>query len=150
MAFGTTQLDNASTPVSSVYVPGTASSDLTPLEGVNASTDGNGQKSAPAVVYPRGGLPMTSGTGTKSNVASSASSVTILASNVNRKGALVYNDSTQILYLDLSGGTASNSSYSVQIGSQGFFELPGPVIYTGAITGIWTSANGNASCTEFS
>src|SRR6266516_1683536 len=89
-------------------------------------------------------------TGTKSNVAGSASSVTILASNTNRKGAMIYNDSTAILYLDLSGGTASSSSYSVQVSSQGFFELPGPTIYNGAITGIWASANGSARVTEFS
>lgn len=89
-------------------------------------------------------------TGTKANVASSGSSVTILAANTKRKGAVFYNDSTQILYLDLSGGTASNSSYSVQVPSQGYFELPGPTIYTGLITGIWASANGNARVTEFS
>ncbi len=89
-------------------------------------------------------------TGTKSSVASSASSVTILASNTSRKGAMIYNDSTQILYLDLSGGTASSSSYSVQIPPSGFFELPGPTVYNGAITGIWASANGSARVTEFS
>ena len=89
-------------------------------------------------------------TGTKSSVASSGSSVTILAANTARKGAVVYNDSTQILYLDLSGGTASNTAYSVQIPSNGFFELPGPTIYNGLITGIWASANGNARVTEFS
>lgn len=94
--------------------------------------------------------PLTAGTGTRTSVGSSASSVTILASNANRKGAIIYNDSTQILYLDLSGGTATSSSYSVQIPSNGYFELPGPAIYTGAITGIWAAANGNARITEFS
>lgn len=89
-------------------------------------------------------------TGAKSNVPSSATSVTILASNANRKGAIIYNDSTQILYLDLSGGTASSSSYSVQIPANGYFEVPGPSIYSGAITGIWAAANGNARVTEFS
>jgi len=92
----------------------------------------------------------TSATGTKTSVASSASSVTILASNASRKGAMVYNDSTQVLYLDLSGGTASNASYSVQIQPNGFFELPAPAIYSGLITGIWAAANGNARVTEFS
>lgn len=90
------------------------------------------------------------GTGTKTNVASSATSVTILAANTNRKGATIYNDSTQTLYLDLSGGTASNSSYSVQVSPQGYFELPGPAVYNGLITGIWAAANGNARVTEFS
>lgn len=93
--------------------------------------------------------PLTSGTGTKSNVGSSASSVTILASNANRKGAVIYNDSTQVLYLDLTGGTATNASYSVQVPSNGYFELPGIVIYTGAITGIWAAVNGNARVTEW-
>lgn len=89
-------------------------------------------------------------TGTKTNVSSSATSVTILASNTSRKGALFYNDSTQICYLDLSGGTASTSSYSVQMPSQSLFELPGPVIYNGLVTGIWASANGSMRVTEFS
>ena len=89
-------------------------------------------------------------TGTKTNVGGSASSTTILASNTSRKGAMVYNDSTALLYLDLSGGTASSSSYSVQLPAQSFFELPGPTIYNGAITGIWASATGNARITEFS
>ena len=89
-------------------------------------------------------------TGVKSSVAGNAGSVTILAANPVRKGAMVYNDSTAILYLDLSGGTATTSSYSVQMPSQGFFELPGPNIYNGLITGIWASATGNARVTEFS
>src|SRR5260221_4317428 len=93
-------------------------------------------------------VPGGAATGTKSNVASSATSVTILASNTSRKGAVIYNDSTQILYLDLSGGTASNSSYSVQIPANGYFEVPGPVVYNGLITGIWAAANGNARVTE--
>jgi hypothetical protein len=88
-------------------------------------------------------------TGTKSKITSSGSSVTILAANASRKGAIIYNDSTQILYLDLSGGTASSSSYSVQIPAQGYFEVPIP-IYNGLITGIWASANGNAYITELS
>lgn len=95
--------------------------------------------------------PLTASTGAKTSVASNASSsVTILAANTNRKGALIYNDSTAILYLDLSGDTASSISYSVQIGAQGYFELPPQPVYTGAITGIWASANGNARVTEFS
>lgn len=87
-------------------------------------------------------------TATNSNVASSATSVTILASNTSRKGASVYNDSTQILYLNLQGNAASTSNYTTQIGPQGFYELPPPAIYTGTITGIWASANGNARVTE--
>lgn len=91
---------------------------------------------------------VTAGTGTLSSVASSASSVTILASNSSRKRFSVYNDSTQILYLNVAGSTASTSAYTVQIPTLGYFESAEP-INTGTITGIWASANGNARVTEF-
>jgi hypothetical protein len=93
--------------------------------------------------------PLRSSTGTKSNVAGSASSVTILASNTSRKWAVFYNDSTQIWYLDVTGGTSSTTSYTVQVPSQGYFELLGSPVYTGAVTGIQSSANGNMRVTEF-
>jgi hypothetical protein len=93
--------------------------------------------------------PLVAGTGTRSSVNGSATSVTVLASNSNRKGAIFYNDSTATLYLDLSGATASSSNYSVQIPSQGYFELPPQPIYTGAITGIWSSATGAVKVTEW-
>lgn len=87
-----------------------------------------------------------SSTGTQASVASSATSVTILASNANRLGAAVYNDSTAILYLLLGSGTASNAAYTVQMQAGNYYEVP--AFYTGAITGIWASANGNARVTE--
>lgn len=88
-------------------------------------------------------------TGTMASVASSASSVTVLAANAARIGAAVYNDSTQILYLLLvTGGTASSSVYTVQMAAASYYEVP--AYYTGALIGIWASANGNARVTEFS
>ena len=48
MSFGTSPKDNQNTPTSSVYVPGTANSDLTALRGMNSTTDSNNQKSAAA------------------------------------------------------------------------------------------------------
>lgn len=83
------------------------------------------------------------------SVASSASSVSLLASNSGRLGATFYNDSTQICYLKL-GATASNTSYTVQLGPNGYYELPPGQIYTGAVDGIWASANGNMRITELS
>lgn len=90
-------------------------------------------------------------TGTKSNVSAAAASTSILASNANRRGAVFYNDSTAILYLDLSGGTASLTSFSIAMGGGGYFELPDGKhgVYTGAITGIWASATGAVRVTEF-
>lgn len=87
-----------------------------------------------------------SATGTQTSVASSATDVTILASNANRLGAMVYNDSTQILYLLQGSGTSSNTNYSVQLVAGAYYEVP--FGYTGVLKGLWASANGNARVTE--
>lgn len=83
--------------------------------------------------------------GTTSNVSASATNVTVLAANADRKGAMVFNDSTAILYLKL--GTASSStSFTVRIAGGGYYEVP--FGYAGIITGTWTSATGFARVTE--
>lgn len=87
-----------------------------------------------------------SATGTQSSVASSATDVTILASNANRLGASVYNDSTAILYLLLANATSSATAHSVQMQAGAYFEVPAQ--YTGVIKGIWASATGSARVTE--
>lgn len=86
------------------------------------------------------------GTGTNSTVAASATSVTILSSNAGRLGASIFNDSTVALYLDLSGGTATTSSFTVKVAADGYYEVP--FGYTGTITGLWASATGNARVTQ--
>jgi hypothetical protein len=90
-------------------------------------------------------------TGTQSSVGDAASDTTILASNANRKGALVYNDSAADLYLLLASGTSSTSNFSVLVGAYKSYELPvcQGGVYTGIIKGIWASdAGGNARVTE--
>jgi hypothetical protein len=89
----------------------------------------------------------TVSTATLANVAGSASSVTLLASNTARKGAYVFNDSTATLYLKY-GSAASTTSYVVQVPPGAFWEMPNRPIYTGLIAGIWSAANGNARVTE--
>lgn len=84
-------------------------------------------------------------TATLSNVAGSASSVTVLASNTARKGAIIVNDSTALLYLKF-GTTASTTSYTVLLAASAYYEVP--FGYTGILTGIWVSATGNARVTE--
>lgn len=87
-------------------------------------------------------------TGTTTSVAGSASNGTLLASNSNRLGATIYNDSTAVLYVKL-GATASSTSYTVQLAANGgYYEVPAN--YTGIIDGIWASATGNARITELS
>lgn len=83
---------------------------------------------------------------TKANVAGAAASTTILAANALRTGATVWNDSTAILYIDLTGGTASATSCSVKLIADAYYEVP--YGYHGLITGIWASATGSARVTE--
>lgn len=90
----------------------------------------------------------TASAGTKSNVAANASSVTLLAANASRKMASIYNDSSAILYLDMSGGTASATSFTTKLQAETLYEFPLPV-YVGAVTGIWASATGAARITEW-
>lgn len=88
----------------------------------------------------------TSSTATPTTVASSTTSVTILAANPNRKGATFWNDSTAILYLEV-GATATTSAFTAKFFPQGYYELP--FHYTGVISGIWSAANGNVLPREF-
>lgn len=81
------------------------------------------------------------------SVASSATNVTLLAANSNRKGATFYNDSTKILYLKM-GATASTSSFTIKMAANSYFELPLPC-YTGIIDGLWSNVNGAVNVTEF-
>lgn len=81
------------------------------------------------------------------SVASSASNVTLLASNANRRGATIFNDSSAILYVKL-GATASTSSFTAKLIQDAYYEVP--FGYTGIIDGIWASATGNARITEIS
>jgi len=86
---------------------------------------------------------------TAANVTSSASNVTLLALAAGRMGATFYNDSTAILYLKL-GATASTTSYTVQLQSNGYYELPGGgACFSGIIDGIWSSANGFCRVTSW-
>ena len=83
---------------------------------------------------------------TLTNVASSASSVSLLAANTARRGLIVYNDSTQTLYLKF-GVTASTTSFTYLMTPKSTLEMILP-IYQGAIDGIWAAANGSARITE--
>lgn len=85
---------------------------------------------------------------TLANVAASATAVTLFTSTggddvLNR---IVVNDSTSDLFLKYGSG-ASATSYTAKIGPAGYWEAPNPV-YDGLITGIWTTANGNARTTQ--
>lgn len=88
---------------------------------------------------------------TPANVAGATSSQTLAASNTSRRGLTVYNDTTgtNALYV-LMGSPAATTSFTVKLGPGGYWEMPtfNMAIYTGAVTGIWDSAAGNARVTE--
>lgn len=85
----------------------------------------------------------TEDTATLTSQTDQATSVQLMASNSSRQMATFFNDSTESLYLKF-GTTASATSFNVKIAPGGYFELPGPTVFTGRIDGIW-SANGSGS-----
>lgn len=84
---------------------------------------------------------------TLANVNGSASSVTLLAANDNRYGAVIVNDSAATLYLKY-GSTASSTSFTYKVDPGATWEMPRTMLYVGIITGIWSSATGAARTTE--
>lgn len=86
-------------------------------------------------------------TGTLSNVSGTVTSTTLLSANANRKGALLFNDSTANLFIGFTSSAVSQTSYTVKVGPGGLFELPVP-LYTGQVNGIWDAAAGTARITE--
>ena len=91
-------------------------------------------------------------TSTLANVTSSATSVTLLAANNNRKTAIIINDSTSDLYVTLNASAASTTNYSLflaaKVGNTPSFLAINGDDYSGEIRGIWSSANGFARITE--
>lgn len=91
----------------------------------------------------------TSATSALSSVAASVSGVQLLASNTSRKAAYIFNDSTATLYIGMvAHASLSTSNYTAQVPPSTLWEMPIYPIYTGEISGIWSSATGNARITE--
>lgn len=117
------------------------------LVGVPVTVDGR-------TAYALGTVPIAGGSSdaasaAKTSVDSGIASVTLLAANTDRVGAMITNTDTNALYIDLSGGTASATSYSVSLATGETHQVP--FGYTGAITGIWAAdGTGVALVTEFS
>ncbi len=91
-------------------------------------------------------------TPTLSNIASSATSVTLLAANSDRKTVIIVNDSTSTLYVKFDASAASTTSYTLILppitNSIPSFTTFSGSDYAGEIRGIWSSANGFARITE--
>lgn len=98
--------------------------------------------------------PVASATTALTNVAESASSVTVLASNANRLSFRIFNDSDAPVNFKC-GAAASATSFTLRVLPRGDFSTKDiPVNYTGIITGIWDTTPGtvghaSARITEF-
>lgn len=89
-------------------------------------------------------------TGTLSQLAVSASSQTLLASNASRKGWSVQNDTNKTIYI-ATGATATTAAYTVRLAANSFYESLDARVYTGVLSCIGAaSVSGNATVTEYS
>jgi hypothetical protein len=85
-------------------------------------------------------------TGTVTSAAMSTVVATILASNANRLGAILWNDGAQNVFVRLGAG-ATTAAFTVRLSNKSEFELPFPV-YTGIITGITSAGTATIVATE--
>jgi hypothetical protein len=91
----------------------------------------------------------TYSTSSITSVVSAAVSTSILASNANRRMAIMTNDTDKNVYVKL-GATASTTSFSYKLTPGQTLELPIPM-YTGVIDAIWdASPTGSMRVTEIS
>ena len=138
------KLDDAAFGVATDYVSGIgAMADETSPDSVDEGDIGILRMTLDRHLYVK---EKRSATGTVTSVNDTASSITLLASNASRLGAVIYNDSDVVLYVKL-GATASTSSFTYKVAAAGTVEVP--FGYTGIIDGIWASdSSGAARITE--
>lgn len=91
--------------------------------------------------------PSKSSTATTTQVADTASNITLLVANTSRLGASVVNNSSSTLFLKC-GADATTSDFTVKMYQDEYWECPAN--YTGRIDGIWsTNSSGSAAITEY-
>lgn len=80
---------------------------------------------------------------TLTNIASSITSVTLAASDIDRKELIIVNDGNKNLFIKF-GATASATSYTIKLAKN---ETAIIDTYTGIVDGIWDVADGSARIT---
>lgn len=111
--------------------------DATNSQWRRLATNASGQQMVD-VVSSRGSTAATTTT-----VADTATSTTLLATNADRRGATISNDSSAVLYALLGSGTASATNYTIRIAQYGYYEVP--FGYTGQINGVWATDPGDGA-----
>jgi hypothetical protein len=112
----------------------------------NAGVDSSAEQQVVTLADKNGVLRGAADTVTQMSVAAAITTNTLLAANANRQGATIWNDSTSILYVRLGTFGASATTATVKMVPDAYYELP--FDYTGAVQGIWVTANGAARITE--
>lgn len=82
-------------------------------------------------------------TATRTQVADSATDVLVLASNVARVGATIWNDSSATLFLGLGTVAVTATNYTARIVTGAYYEVPKG--FTGEIRGIWATDPGDGA-----
>lgn len=152
---------DGNTTVVGTGVAGTPSGGVVSIQGQTGmtplTTTGTGAAGTPAAGVSTiqgitGGTPVSvveahAASAALTTVTSSNSSTSLLASNANRKGFILYNNSTKKCYVAFSA-TATTSAFTVLLQPNSLFESQN--VYTGPISGIWEAVNGNMQVTELS
>lgn len=81
-------------------------------------------------------------TSSVTSVTATTSSQTLLAANLNRVFAAVYNGGSRNAYVLLGSGTASATNYTIVLLTGSYWEIP--VDYIGQINVIWSSSGASA------
>lgn len=79
---------------------------------------------------------------TATSVNDAATSTSLLASNTARKGVIIRNDSSSILYIKLGATATTSEEIKLYQDDEYIMDLP---IYTGAIDGIWSADSTGAA-----
>jgi hypothetical protein len=80
------------------------------------------------------------------SIPASISTVVVLPSNPDRKGVILFNDSSSTASIQY-GSTASTTSFTLELGPNDLHTMQEP-IYTGIISAVWTAATGFLRVTE--
>jgi len=134
-----------------VHQVGPGGCETFPLTGNMLTLYGRAGENVSVVVRTRDTTPSSGNTGPAragcpagpQSVGQNTASVTLLAANPNRLGAIVVNDSTANLLLAFAA-TASSSAFTVKIPAAGSYTFPTPM-YVGAVSGIWDAAGAGAA-----
>ena len=135
-----TQLRAAAVPVSGPLTDTQLRAAAVPVSG--PLTDTQLRASAVPVVSS-----VATRTPTTTSITSVTSSTTVLAANANRRGLMISNQSTSKLYLSFTTPAMQANSF-IEVAPSVFVLLDQQLIFTSAIYGIWTNAQGTCQVTE--